>query len=214
MIKLLYSNGSNCSQRVRWALNHKRINYDVIDYSSLTSTELHKLSPLGKVPALVIDGSPFAESVAILEFLEELYPERPLLPLSPLPRAKVREAVEIINGWVHPVQCSSVPRFFLPDLNDHQVREYRKRWLEKSLPVLHDSVLFKESPFAVGTTFTWADLSLIPIYVKALILGVSSDAFPKFQIHMQFCFDNKAHREHCPDDLAQEIIKYTKVLQK
>lgn len=155
MIKLLYSNGSNCSQRVRWALNYKRIHYEIIDYNSISSSELHELSPLGKVPALVIDGKPFAESVAILEFLEEQYPERPLLPDSPFQRAKVREAVEIINGWIHPVQCSSVPRFFLPDLNDLQVRDYRRQWLEKSLPVLHEAVLFKESPFSIGTTVTW-----------------------------------------------------------
>lgn len=204
-IELLYSSGSNCSQRVRWALNYKNMEYTVLNNKDLSSDQFRNLSPLSKVPALVVDGKPLAESVAILEFIEEVHPDSPLLPLTPLLRAKVREAVEVINGWVHPIQCSSVPRFFHPEINDQKVREYRRRWLEKSLPVLHDRLLYNESNFAVGSSFTWADLSLIPIYAKALVLGVRSEDFPKFRQHIQHCLSNKKIRESCPIDLIEVL---------
>lgn len=192
---------------MRWALGYKQIEYAILNYEDLSHDQIRQLSPLGKVPALIIDGKPFAESVAILELIEELRPDSPLLPDVPLLRAKVREAVEIINGWVHPIQCSSVPRFFLPDLDDQQVRDYRRRWLESSLPVLHDRLLFNESDFAIGSNFTWADLSVIPIYAKALVLGVPSEKFPKFQRHMRYCLSDKKIRECCPDDLKVELVK-------
>jgi len=205
MIKLLYSDGSNCSQRVRWALNFKSVPYEVILYDSLSPDELIKISPLRKAPALIANDQSFAESVAILEYLEEAYPKPSLLPLEKINRAKVRETVEIINAWIHPIQCSSVPRFFLPELTDQDVKNYRRRWLEKTLPVLHDNLLFKESPFAIGHAFSWADLTLIPIYMKALILGAAKTNFPRFTEHVQHCLSVKSIYQSCPKDLLGSI---------
>jgi glutathione S-transferase len=122
-MKLLYAEGSNCAQRVRWAINYKQVPYDVIMYDDLSQEQLKQLSPLGKVPAVMVDRISFAESIAILEYLEEKYPKPELLPKSPISRAKVREAVEVINGWVHPVQCSSAVKFFYPE---GDIKSYRK----------------------------------------------------------------------------------------
>ena len=205
MIKLLYSDGSNCSQRARWALNYKSVPYEVIPYASLTPDELSKISPLQKVPALIVNDQSFAESVAILEYLEEAFPEPPLLPLEIIKRAKVREAVEIINGWIHPIQCSSVPRFFLPELTDQDVKNHRRRWLEKTLPILHDNLLFTESQFAIGSSFTWADMALIPIFMKALTLGASKTKFPKFTEHVRYCLGVTSIHQSCPKDLITTI---------
>ena len=58
---------------------------------------------MGRVPALVIGGHCLAESVAIMEFLEETYKERPLLPADPYKRALVRQLVEIINSGMQPL---------------------------------------------------------------------------------------------------------------
>lgn len=206
-IELLYDSGSNCSQRVRWALNYKRIEYSLIAYNGLDRSRLIEFSPLGKVPALVVDGKAFAESIAILECIEEIFPNPPLLPSDYFLRAKVREAVEVVNGWVHPIQCSVVPRFFLPDLDDTGVRDCRKKWLEKTLPVLHDNLLFRDSRFAIGTEFSWADLTVLPIYAKALILGIPFDRFPKFNVGIRHCFSNDLIKESCPEDLSSVLIR-------
>lgn len=208
-LELLYANGSNCAQRVRWALNYKQLPYTVMNYEDVTGEEIKQISPLGKIPALIVDGRSFAESVAMLEFIEEIKPEPHLLPKTALLRAKVREAVEIINGWIHPIQCSSVPRFFLPDLSDSQVKELRLRWLQKTLTVLHDCVLFNESDYAVGSAFTWADLAVIPIYIKALMLGLGQDFFPKFNKHIVYIMSDEVRHFACPEDLLCELRKRT-----
>ncbi len=55
---------------------------------------------MGRVPALVIDGHTLAESVAILEYLEETRKEKPMLPAEPQKRALVRQLVEIVNSGI------------------------------------------------------------------------------------------------------------------
>ena len=55
---------------------------------------------MGRVPALVIDGQTLAESVAIMEYLDETIKERPLLPTDPIQRALVRQLVEIVNSGI------------------------------------------------------------------------------------------------------------------
>lgn len=204
-LELLHDVGSNCSQRVHWALNYKGIAFKSLLFSQMPIDQVRLISPLGKVPALIVEGMTLSESVAILEFLDENFPERPLLPIDPWRRAKVREAVEIVNGWIHPVQCSSVPRFFIPKLDADEVKEYRRRWLTNTLPVLHDHLLFKESLFAIGDMFSWADLTTIPIYCKALSLGVPLEQFPKFQSHARHCINEKSIGRSCPDDLLAAL---------
>lgn len=204
-LELIYADGSNCAQRIRWALNYKDMEYQLLNYEDLDHQQLLQLSPLGKVPAMIADGQSFAESVAMLEFVEELKPQPSLLPGTPILRVKVREAVEMINGWIHPIQCSSVPRFFIPELNDKQVKAFRLKWLQKYLRVLHDELLFRDSDFAIGSTFTWADLSVIPIYTKALVLGLDREFFPKFSKHIGYCMSDTRIRETCPEDLAFEL---------
>ena len=78
VLRLVYSDGSNCSQRVRWVLDYKQISYNMLMYEHLDQLELQKLSPFLKVPALIINGRPLAESMAIIEWIEENFKQYPL----------------------------------------------------------------------------------------------------------------------------------------
>jgi hypothetical protein len=80
-----------------------------------------------------------------------------------------------------------------------------KARLEKTLPVLHDELFYKDSSFAVGDSFTWVDLTIIPISVKGLLLGVSLDRFPKFSEHILFCLNKPNLASACPVDLRDNI---------
>src|SRR3974390_2216868 len=90
---------SSSSHRVRIALNLKKLEYRHVAVNLLAdeqSSEPHKArSPTGYVPCLEIDGVPYVESVAIIELLEELFPEPALYPKSSFERARVRALVEI-----------------------------------------------------------------------------------------------------------------------
>ncbi|KHJ89337.1 putative maleylacetoacetate isomerase [Oesophagostomum dentatum] len=87
---------SSCSWRVRIALNLKKIDYeykivDLLSPEDMTSPDFTAVNPAKKVPALVVDGVPLTESMAIMEYLDEAYPDRyPLLPKDPIQRAHSR----------------------------------------------------------------------------------------------------------------------------
>ena len=104
-----YGSGSPPAWRVWLALEHKGIAYDGVrlhfDRDEHKSAEFVKVNPRGKVPAIVHDGFALAESGAILEYLEEAWPERPLLPKNLQARGRIRqlarEAGEYLNEAVN-----------------------------------------------------------------------------------------------------------------
>ena len=100
---------SSASWRVRIVLAYKGIDYDyhaihlLKDGGQQTKDDYKKYNPMGRVPALVIDGHTLGESVAIMEYLEETRKERPMLPSEPAKRALVRQLVEIVNSGMQPL---------------------------------------------------------------------------------------------------------------
>jgi maleylacetoacetate isomerase len=189
--------GSNCSNRVKWVLNYKNIAYEIIDRESISSEEYQKINPFLRVPSMVIDGKPLTESMVMAEFLEDNFPEFPLLPPDAFERAKVREVCEIINATIHPVQNSKVPVFFHPELGKEEIIIYREKWIRENLQKLLP-FLFLESNFAVGSTFSMADIFLIAIYYRGLMVGLPEDTFPALNEHIKFCMSFSDVKNSCP----------------
>ena len=82
------------------ALEYKQIEYDYISIDLIEGeqrkTEYKKINPMNQVPALLVNDFTITQSMAILEFLEECYPEKPkLMPTDPVKRGKVREICEV-----------------------------------------------------------------------------------------------------------------------
>ena len=98
MIKLCGFRISNYHNKVRIALLEKGVPHEE-DHSVKPSQDESVLarSPMGKVPFLEVDGTRIRESGVILEYLEEAYPQKPLLPKDPLERARVRELTVFIE---------------------------------------------------------------------------------------------------------------------
>ena len=101
---------SSASWRVRFVLAWKGIDYEyravhlLKDGGQHTHEDYKKLNPMGRVPALVINGHTLGESVAIMEYLEETAKDtRPMLPADPIQRAIVRQLVEIVNSAIQPL---------------------------------------------------------------------------------------------------------------
>jgi glutathione S-transferase len=101
---LYFGSGSPFAWRVQLALEHKGIAYEarrlLFDRGDTRSAEYRAINPRGKVPTIVHDGQPLRESGVILEYLEEVWPEPPLLPREPLARARVRLLAREADDWL------------------------------------------------------------------------------------------------------------------
>lgn len=98
---------SSTSVRVRAALNLKGLSYDYVPLSLLKGEQASAahlaLNPSGLVPTLVTPRGALPQSMAILEWLDEVHPEPPLLPHDPWGRARVRSLAQIVAADIHPV---------------------------------------------------------------------------------------------------------------
>lgn len=176
---------SSCSHRVRIALGYKGLAYDHV-FVNIASGEQNDAAyrtknPIGHVPTLTIDGTPYVESVAIMELLEELYPDPPLLPKKPEERARVRALVETINAGIQPLQNLVVLGKISDPTNPHD-QEKRSEWLKFFIGrglAAFEAQASADGPFSFGKTFSIADACLVPQLYAARRYNVDLAAFPK-----------------------------------
>src|SRR5450755_438099 len=141
---ILYGYGlSSASYRVRIALALKNLQYESI-VKNLRIGE-HRLADFlavsiqGFVPALGLDdGAVLTQSVAIMEYLDEIYPNPPFLPAEPLARARVRALTQAIVSDVHPLNNLRVLRYLEDKLNlDKPTRDcWYRHWIEVGFQAL------------------------------------------------------------------------------
>ncbi len=190
---------SSSSWRVRFALQHKGLAYESKFVNLLKSEQLtdeHKqISPMGVVPCLLIDGRALTESMAICEYLEEVAPERPLLPRDPWQRARVRQVAEHINAGIQPLQNLIVLEHVSPEPGP------RKAWVqmfnERGLRALEAMLEGFEKEgisgrYAVGDELTLADVFLVPQIFTALRFEVPLEPFPRAARIYQACMQLEA----------------------
>lgn len=184
--KLYHYWRSSSSWRVRWALAHKGVSCEFVAVNLLEdeseSPEHLQRNPLGYVPAFeaapIPSGSPLTliESVAIIEFLEELFPEPPLLPRDSIQRAQVRQLVEVINADTQPLQNLS-PQLLHSDQPEER-KKWAQHWIRHGLSAYETLATQTAGSFSVGNSLSIADLCLIPQMYNARRYEVSLDAFP------------------------------------
>jgi maleylpyruvate isomerase len=177
---------SSASHRVRIALGYKGLTYEPTFVNLLEGEqrrdEYKKTNPMGYLPCLEIDGVKFVESTAILELLDELYPDPPLFPKKPEDRARVRALMQIVNSGIQPLQNLVV----LDQVGDDQTK--RLAWLRHFIPrglgawealaSRFAEETGSKGPFAFGETFSAADAVLIPQLYSARRFGVDLSPYP------------------------------------
>jgi maleylacetoacetate isomerase len=170
---------SSASWRVRWALAIKEIAFESVTVNLGTgeqrSAEHLARNPMGRVPALFIDGHMLTESVAILEYLEETRPTPALYPKDPLARARVRQIVETVNSAIQPFQNTRV--FERAGADAALQKHYAHFFNEAGMQVLES--LLGPGPFAFGDSLTAADLYLVPQVAGARRFKVDVSRFPR-----------------------------------
>jgi glutathione S-transferase len=156
MLRLCGFHISNYHNKVRIALLEKGIEH--VDDSSCKPSQDETFlarSPMGKVPFLELDdGRRLAESDVILEYLEEAYPQKPLLPKDPWERAKVRELTAFLE-----LHVELVVRRLYPLLFGRTITDETKQAVEKVLPrgIRAFRALARFDPYLAGRELTLAD---------------------------------------------------------
>lgn len=141
MLQLYHYWDSTCSMKARFAVMEKALDCDLVFVDLLRFEQLQPqylaLNPNGVAPTLVHDGVPIIESTVINEYLEEVFPERPLLPQDPVARARVRTLVRIEDGRMHeafraPTFNLMIKPMFLAASDDEVeaiVRNHPQKWI-------------------------------------------------------------------------------------
>ena len=178
---------SSSSWRIRWALHIKGVEFEQVSIDLRAGAQnlpAHRArNPMGYVPALVVDGRTLAESVAILEWLEETHPDPPLYPRDPWLRARTRQLIEIINAGTQPLQNMAVIERHSADKAERKawMAHFNERGLEAFAGVVDtiDRELGRAGTFSVGHELTAADLYLVPQLASARRFGVDVNRWPR-----------------------------------
>src|SRR5262249_4246423 len=148
-------------------------------------------------------GEVLIQSLAIIDYLDEIRPDPPLLPKDPIARAKARAMADIVACDIHPLNNTSPLRYLKRVLHQEQIAidAWYHHWVTEGFEALES--LVAPSPYCCGSAVTIADILLVPQVYNARRLKVPLDAFPKITAIEAAClalpaFD-KARPENQPD---------------
>jgi len=113
------------------------------------------------VPALQVGDNIIIESVAIIEFLEEVQPSPALLPKDPILRAKIRAACELVNSGIQPLQNLKVMNKVEKDCK-YDKMEWTKFWIQDGLTAIEKYLSPYNGKYSFGDEVTMADIYLVP----------------------------------------------------
>jgi len=175
---------SGAAYRVRIALHLKGIAYDIAAHD-LRSGEQRApdylaVNPQGLVPALDTGTAALSQSLAILEWLDERYPEVPLLPADAEGRAIVRGMAQIICCDIHPLNNLRVLTALRRDLgaSEEQVEAWIGRWIGEGFAALEVLIARHGGAYAFGDQPGMVDCCLVPQVYSARRFNVPLDRFP------------------------------------
>ena len=173
---------------MRIALELKGLTYDTVpvhlvqDGGQQHGTEHRAVNPMREVPVLLDDNEPLAQSMAILEYLEETVPEPALLPKEAL-AGHVRQLAEIVNSGIQPIQNLRVMQRLGREYNIDKPGQiqWSRDWIHFGFEDLHALIEQYGGQYAYGNSITFADLCLIPQLYNARRFSVDLSRFPGLQ---------------------------------
>src|SRR3990167_141808 len=189
---------STACYRVRIALNLKNVNYEKLSIHLTNNggeqyqTEYLNLNPQGLVPTLDENGHLLTQSLAIIEYLDEINPNPTLLPTTPLGRAHVRSLAMIIACDTHPLNNLRVLNQLKHQFsaNEEQTHAWYHHWLELCFSALETRLQQQnKGSFCYGNTVTLADICLIPQIYNAQRFNFSMENYPIINSINKHCLD-------------------------
>jgi maleylacetoacetate isomerase len=200
---------SSASYRVRIALNLKGLGYEQVPIhlrrggGEQFGAAYQAINPQSLVPALEDGGRIFTQSLAIMEYLEEKYPQPPLLPRDPADKAVVRAMALVIVCEVHPIQNLRVLQYVKREYHqtDDQVNRWAQHWINLGLAALEQLIVGqpRRGKFCFGDTPTLADICLVPQLGNARRYGCDLFPYPAIMEIEKNCMALSAFADAAPE---------------
>ena len=175
---------SSAAYRVRIGLNLKGVDYERRQVNLLESEQkgdaYRSLNPQGLVPMLEVDGHRITQSLAILVWLDQTYPEPRLMPADPFDGAHVRAMAMAVACDIHPLNNLRVLKYLKGTLGQDQaaIDRWYAHWISEGLPALEALAASRAGDFLFGDSPTIADVCLVPQLFNARRFNVPLDPYP------------------------------------
>jgi maleylacetoacetate isomerase len=188
---------SSAAYRVRIALNLKALPYVthavnlVRDGGDQWTEAYREVNPQSRVPTLVHDGQRFTQSLAIIEYLDETFPDHRLIPRDPVDRARVRMLSQIIACDIQPLQNTSTTQYLKDKLHmdEAAITAWLREWITRGLDA-YNAHLARDhlsGKFSHGDTPTMADCCLVPQLFAASRFGIEVTRYPRLALIAENC---------------------------
>ncbi|MCG8434445.1 MAG: maleylacetoacetate isomerase, partial [Gammaproteobacteria bacterium] len=169
---------SSSAYRVRIALNLKGLEAEhhfvhlLKDGGEQHKPAYQNINPQGRVPVLIDQGLRLTQSLAIIEYLEEIHPRPPLLPDAPEDRARVRALAQAIACEIQPLNNLQVLKYLVDDLkaSEEQKLDWYRHWITKGFAALEKMLADdpRTGDFCHQNTPGLADVCLVPQVYNAV----------------------------------------------
>jgi maleylacetoacetate isomerase len=175
---------SSAAYRVRIALHLKGIDYESrpIDLreDEQRSSEYRAINPQGLVPMLEIDGRRLTQSLAILGYLDQRFPNQPFLPTAAADRAHVVGMAMVVACDIHPINNLRILKYLKNEMGQEQeaIDAWYRHWISEGLPALEALATPGAGKFLYGDAPTGADICLVPQLYNARRYNVPLDDYP------------------------------------
>ena len=194
---------SSAAYRVRIALNLKGLDHEIVPVSLAPGVSEHRgdayraKNPQMLVPFLEDGELGIAQSMAILEYLEEAYPGVHLLPQTEPQRSRVRSFCNMIACDIHPLNNLRVMNYVKTNFDADPTGDWYTHWIHEGFRAAE--ILAGDGPFVFGDEVTLADAFLVPQMYNARRFKVSLDEFPKLTAIVDNCNELAAFEDAAPE---------------
>jgi maleylacetoacetate isomerase len=175
---------SSAAYRVRITLNLKGVDYvsrpvNLVE-SEQRGDDYRELNPQGLVPMLEIDGHRLTQSLSIIVYLDQVFPDPPLVPRDPADGAHVRAMALAVACDIHPLNNLRVLKYLKGQLgrSQEEIDAWYAHWISEGLPALETIAKAGAGNFLFGDMPTIADVCLLPQLYNARRYNVPLDAYP------------------------------------